>query len=83
MRSKIGDLRDSLKGILRLIFVFHLPMFLIFLQPDLGSTMVLPPIAFTLLYIARIPAKFFCNNSNSVRCSIGLAGTRHLSLLST
>ena len=34
-------------------------MFLIFLQPDLGSTMVLPPIAFTLLYAARIPAKFF------------------------
>jgi rod shape determining protein RodA len=34
-------------------------MFLIFMQPDLGSTLVLPPIAFTLLYVARIPAKFF------------------------
>ncbi len=58
-RSKIGDIRDSLKGILRLCICFFVPMFLIFLQPDLGSTMVFPPIAFTLLYVARIPAKFF------------------------
>ena len=32
---------------------------MIFLQPDLGSTLVFPPIAFSLLYIARMPAKFF------------------------
>ena len=58
-RAKIGDLRDSLRGIIRLSLCFILPMFLIFLQPDLGSTLVFPPIAFTLLYIARIPVKFF------------------------
>ena len=58
-RSKIGDMRDSLTGILRLSLCFLIPMFLIFLQPDLGSTLVFPPIAFTLLYIARIPTKFF------------------------
>ena len=58
-RAKIGDLRDSFRGIIRLSLCFILPMFLIFLQPDLGSTLVFPPIAFTLLYIARIPAKFF------------------------
>ena len=58
-RAKIGDLRDSLHGILRLSLCFLVPMFLIFMQPDLGSTMVFPPIAFTLLYVARIPAKFF------------------------
>ena len=34
-------------------------MFLIFLQPDLGSTLVFPPIAFSLLYVTRIPTRFF------------------------
>ncbi|MEL0004458.1 MAG: FtsW/RodA/SpoVE family cell cycle protein, partial [Opitutales bacterium] len=58
-RSQVGDMRDSLKGILKVGCCFALPMFLIFLQPDLGSTLVFPPIAFSLLYIARMPAKFF------------------------
>ena len=58
-RSEIGDLRESLKGILKLAFCFFCPMFLIFMQPDLGSTLVFPPIAFSILYVARIPKKFF------------------------
>ena len=73
-RSKIGDLRDSLNGILRLTLCFFLPMFLIFLQPDLGSTMVLPPIAFTLLYVARIPAKFFVATAILFMLLLGLLG---------
>ena len=73
-RSKIGDLRDSLNGILRLTLCFILPMFLIFLQPDLGSTMVLPPIAFTLLYVARIPAKFFVTTAILFVLLLGLLG---------
>lgn len=73
-RSKIGDLRDSLNGILRLTLCFILPMFLIFLQPDLGSTMVLPPIAFTLLYVARIPAKFFVATAILFMLLLGLLG---------
>ena len=73
-RSKIGDLRDSFNGILRLTLCFILPMFLIFLQPDLGSTMVLPPIAFTLLYIARIPAKFFVATAILFMLLLGLLG---------
>jgi len=58
-RSKIGDMRDSLSGIAKVAFCFICPMFLIFLQPDLGSTLVFPPIAFSLLYVARIPTRFF------------------------
>ena len=58
-RSEIGDLRESLKGILKLAFCFFCPMFLIFMQPDLGSTLVFPPIAFSILYVARIPNRFF------------------------
>jgi rod shape determining protein RodA len=58
-RSKVGDMQDSLRGILKVAGCFSLPMFLIFLQPDLGSTLVFPPIAFSLLYVARMPTKFF------------------------
>lgn len=58
-RSKIGGMRESLSGIAKVAICFGCPMFLIFLQPDLGSTLVFPPIAFTLLYVARIPKKFF------------------------
>jgi len=58
-RSKVGDMQDSFLGILKVVACFALPMFLIFLQPDLGSTMVFPPIAFSLLYVARMPTKFF------------------------
>ena len=49
-RSKIGGMQESLRGIAKVGFCFGLPMFLIFLQPDLGSTLVFPPIAFSLLY---------------------------------
>lgn len=73
-RSKIGDMRDSLKGILRLSLCFVIPIILIFLQPDLGSTMVLPPIAFTLLYVARIPAKFFLATAILFFLLLGLLG---------
>ncbi len=58
-RSPEGDMRESLRSIAKVGACFSLPMFLIFLQPDLGSTMVFPPIAFSLLYVARMPAKFF------------------------
>ena len=73
-RSKIGDIRDSLNGIIRLSLCFAIPMFLIFLQPDLGSTLVLPPIAFTLLYVARIPAKFFVATAILFMLLLGLLG---------
>ena len=73
-RSKIGDLRDSFNGIIRLSVCFIIPMFLIFLQPDLGSTLVLPPIAFTLLYVARIPAKFFVATAMIFVLLLGLLG---------
>lgn len=58
-RSKIGGVSDSTGGIAKVCFCFAVPMFLIFLQPDLGSTLVFPPIAFSLLYVARIPTRFF------------------------
>ena len=73
-RSKIGGMQDSLRGIAKVGFCFGLPMFLIFLQPDLGSTLVFPPIAFSLLYVARIPTKFFIATFVAFVVLIGVLG---------
>ena len=73
-RSKVGDMQDSLRGILKVATCFALPMFLIFLQPDLGSTLVFPPIAFSLLYVARMPTKFFISTFVVFVVLLGLLG---------
>ena len=73
-RSEIGNLRDSLKGISKLGLCFACPMFLIFKQPDLGSTLVFPPIAFSLLYVARIPSRFFVATALLFVVMIGVLG---------
>ena len=73
-RSEIGTLKDSLKGIFKLGICFACPMFLIFKQPDLGSTLVFPPIAFSLLYVARIPYRFFVATALLFVVIIGVLG---------
>jgi rod shape determining protein RodA len=58
-RSKIGSVQDSLMTLATVGVVFFLPIFLIFLQPDLGSTLVFPPMVFALLYVSRLSQRFF------------------------
>lgn len=58
-RSRVSSFKSSIVTLLLFAAVFALPGLLIFLQPDLGSTLVLPPIAFALLYVARLSSKFF------------------------
>ena len=58
-RSEIGSVRDSLLVLTKVAGVFLLPMLLIFLQPDLGSSLVFPPMIFALLYVSRLSEKFF------------------------
>jgi rod shape determining protein RodA len=58
-RSEIGSVGDSLLVLAKVAGVFLLPMLLIFLQPDLGSSLVFPPMIFALLYISRLSEKFF------------------------
>ena len=58
-RSRIGSVSDSLLVLAKVAAVFLLPMGLIFLQPDLGSSLVFPPMAFALLYVSRLSEKFF------------------------
>lgn len=58
-RSKIGNVRQSLQVLFWVAAVVFLPMLLIFLQPDLGSALVIPPMVFALLYVSQLPKSFF------------------------
>ena len=58
-RSELGSVRDSLLVLVKVAVVFLIPMLLIFLQPDLGSSLVFPPMIFALLYVSRLSEKFF------------------------
>ncbi|MDE0821491.1 MAG: FtsW/RodA/SpoVE family cell cycle protein, partial [Opitutales bacterium] len=58
-RSRIGTLRESLSPLGKVLVATALPIVLIFLQPDLGSTLVFPPMVFSLLFLAKIPLRFF------------------------
>ena len=58
-RSKIGTVRESITVLGMVALVFLVPMFLIFLQPDLGSSLVFPIMIFALLYVSRLSEKFF------------------------
>ncbi|MDR2667933.1 MAG: FtsW/RodA/SpoVE family cell cycle protein [Puniceicoccales bacterium] len=58
-REKIGNVAESKYILLRLFAIFFVPWVLIFLQPDLGSALILPPILLALLYISELSGKFF------------------------
>jgi rod shape determining protein RodA len=58
-RSRISSFSSSILVISKVAFVFLLPMLLIFKQPDLGSSLVFPPMIFALLYVSRLSGKFF------------------------
>ncbi|MDR3143546.1 MAG: rod shape-determining protein RodA [Puniceicoccales bacterium] len=58
-RSDIGKLRHSWPTLLRIAGLSFLPALLIFLQPDLGSALALPPMVFALLFLSPLSGKFF------------------------
>jgi len=58
-RNELGTVRESLIVLLKVFVVTALPMFLIFLQPDLGSTLIIPPVALVSLYVSRLSERFF------------------------
>lgn len=58
-RSKISNIKDSLKSLIKVGMAFLAPIVLIFLQPDLGSSLVFPPMIFALLYVSNLSQRFF------------------------
>ena len=71
-RSEIGSVRESLWTLAKIAVVFLLPMLLIFLQPDLGSSLVFPPMIFALLYVSRLSEKFFLSAFALFAVALGL-----------
>ena len=58
-RSKIGNLKESMRSIGLVCAIFGLSVGLILLQPDSGSSLPFFPIAFSMLYVSNVPNKFF------------------------
>jgi rod shape determining protein RodA len=59
IHSKIGTVRQSLGTLGKLALAVGAPMFLILLQPDLKSAIVLPPMVFSMLYVSKLSPRFF------------------------
>jgi rod shape determining protein RodA len=58
-RSEIIGLESALTVIFRVGLIFLVPIVLIFLQPDLGSSLIFLPMLFAMLYVSNIPQRFF------------------------
>ena len=58
-RSKFGDFRASLIVLAKTAFVVCIPALFILIQPDLGSTLVIPPMVFAMLYVSNLSQRFF------------------------
>lgn len=54
-----GNLPNFYPLILRVGWLAFLPFALIFVQPDLASSLIYVPMAFALLFVANIPLRFF------------------------
>ena len=59
MRNRLKTFREALPTVGFVLFIGGLSFFLIFLQPDLGSAMVIPVLIFGLLFVSRLTLKFF------------------------
>lgn len=58
-RNRIGSVSASLRTLAKVTVVAAVPMLIIFTQPDLGSTLVFPPLIFALLYVSNLSDRFF------------------------
>ncbi len=58
-RNKVGSFKDSIGVLTKVVLACVLPCFFIFIQPDLGSSLVFPPMVFALLFMSRLSLKFF------------------------
>lgn len=58
-RTRLGSIRESVMVLLKVFIITIIPIVLIFYQPDLGSTLIFPPMVFSLLFISRLSERFF------------------------
>ena len=72
VHSKIGTVRQSLGTLGKLALAVGIPMFLILLQPDLKSVIVLPPMVFSMLYVSKLSPSFFVGALGAFLIIVGL-----------
>lgn len=58
-RYELGTVKESITVLTKVAITAAIPSFLIFMQPDLGSTLIFPPLVFALLYISKLSIRFF------------------------
>lgn len=58
-QAKLENFSESKIDLLKVAIVLALPILIIFLQPDLGSSLVFPPMLLGLLYISKLSKRFF------------------------
>ncbi len=73
-RSEIRSLRESLSVVVKVLLVTALPVCFIFIQPDLGSSLVFPPVLFALLYVSRLSLKFFAAVFGCALLAVSIVG---------
>ena len=71
-RSQIGTVKQSLGVLGKLALAVGIPMFLILLQPDLKSAIVLPPMVFSMLYVSRLSTRFFAASLGAFLLIVGI-----------
>ncbi len=59
IHAKFSNINETIKVLLKVAVAVFIPLFLIFLQPDLGSSLVFPPMVLSLLYVSNLSRKFF------------------------
>ncbi len=72
MREKVGTVVQSLGVLGKLALAVGIPVFLILLQPDLKSAIVLPPMVFSMLYVSRLSTRFFVAALGAFTVLIGI-----------
>ena len=72
IRSPVGTVQQSLGVLGKLALAVGLPIFLIMLQPDLKSVIVLPPMVFSMLYVSKLSTRFFAGAIGAFLLLVGV-----------
>lgn len=70
--ARLGSIHQSLGTLGKLALAAGVPMFLILLQPDLKSAIVLPPMVFSMLYVSRLSTRFFAGALGAFLIVVGI-----------
>lgn len=72
-RSEVGTIRESLQVLAKMALAILLPLILILAQPDLGSSLTIPPFVFAQLYASNLSKKFFASVILAFVAVVGVA----------